>query len=112
MKIISYLNIVLIGVILSSCTKVTAPIKEIGLGNRDINYQADEKVGSLIVPPDLTEPSSLEALTEVEEVLDENQVVQRVQNVEIKRDKYRRWLLVDLPPSCLLYTSPSPRDRG
>ena len=99
MKIISYLNIVLIGVILSSCSKVTAPVKEIGLGSRDINYQADEKVSSLIIPPDLTEPSSLQALTEVEEIVDENQVVQRVQNVEIKRDKYRRWLLVDLPPS-------------
>ena len=56
-------------------------------------------MGSLIIPPDLTEPSSLQALTEVEEIVDENQVVQRVQNVEIKRDKYRRWLLVDLPPS-------------
>ncbi len=99
MKIISYLNIVLIVAILSSCSKVTAPVKEIGLGSRDINYQADEKVGSLIIPPDLTEPSSLQALTEVEEIVDENQVVQRVQNVEIKRDKYRRWLLVDLPPS-------------
>ncbi len=99
MKIISYLNIVLIVAILSSCSKVTAPVKEIGLGSRDINYQADEKVGSLIIPPDLTEPSSLQALTEVEEIVDENQVVQSVQNVEIKRDKYRRWLLVDLPPS-------------
>ena len=99
MKIISYLNIVLIVAILSSCSKVTAPVKEIGLGSRDINYQADEKVGSLIIPPDLTEPSSLQALTEVEEIVDENQVVQRVRNVEIKRDKYRRWLLVDLPPS-------------
>ena len=99
MKIISYLNIVLIVAILSSCSKVTAPVKEIGLGSRDINYQPDEKVGSLIIPPDLTEPSSLKALTEVEEIVDENQLVQRVQNVEIKRDKYRRWLLVDLPPS-------------
>ena len=99
MKIISYLNIVLIGAILSSCSIVTAPVKEIGLGSRDINYQPDEKVGSLIIPPDLTEPSSLKALTEVEEIVDENQLLQRVQNVEIKRDKYRRWLLVDLPPS-------------
>ena len=99
MKIISYLNIVLIVAILSSCSKVTAPVKEISLGSRDINYQADEKVDSLIIPPDLTEPSSLQALTEVEEIVDQNQVLQRVQNVEIKRDKYRRWLLVDLPPS-------------
>jgi len=99
MKIISYLNIVLIVAILSSCSKVTAPVKEIGLGSRDINYQADEKVDSLIIPPDLTEPSTLQALTEVEEIADDNQVIQRVQNIEIQRDKYRRWLLVDLPPS-------------
>ena len=85
MKIINYLNIVLIGVILTSCSKVTDPVKEIGLGSRDINYQADEKVDSLIIPPNLTEPSNLQALTEVEEILDDNQVIQRVQNIEIKR---------------------------
>ena len=106
MKIINYLYIVLISVILASCSKVTDPVKEIGLGSRDVNYQADEKVDSLIIPPDLTEPSSLQALTEVEEIADNNQVVQRIQNIEILRDKYRRWLLV-----CLLYTSPSPRDQ-
>ena len=99
MKIINYLYIVLISVILASCSKVTDPVKEIGLGSRDVNYQADEKVDSLIIPPDLTEPSSLQALTEVEEIADNNQVVQRIQNIEILRDKYRRWLLVDLPPS-------------
>ena len=99
MKIINYLYIVLISVILASCSKVTDPVKEIGLGSRDINYQADEKVDSLIIPPNLTEPSSVQALTEVEEIADNNQVVQRIQNIEILRDKYRRWLLVDLPPS-------------
>ena len=99
MKIINYLYIVLISVILASCSKVTDPVKEIGLGSRDVNYQADEKVDSLIIPPDLTEPSSLQALTEVEEIADNNQVVQRIQDIEILRDKYRRWLLVDLPPS-------------
>ena len=99
MKIINYLYIVLISVILASCSKVTDPVKEIGLGSRDVNYQADEKVDSLIIPPDLTRPSSLKALTEVEEIADNNQVVQRIQNIEILRDKYRRWLLVDLPPS-------------
>ena len=98
MKISNYLNIVLISLFLVSCSKVTDPVKEIGLGSRDINYQADEKVDSLIIPPDLTKPSSIQALTEVENLADNTQVVQRVQNIEIKRDKYRRWLLVDLPP--------------
>ena len=99
MKIVNYINIALIGLVLVSCSKVTDPIKEIGLGGRDINYQADEKVDSLIIPPDLTSPSSQGALTEVEEMTDDSDVLQRVQSVEIKRDKYRRWLLVDLPPS-------------
>ena len=98
MKISNYLNIVLISLFLVSCSKVTDPVKEIGLGSRDINYQADEKVDSLIIPPDLTQPNALQALTEVEKLADNTQVVQRVQNIEIKRDKYRRWLLVDLPP--------------
>ena len=30
---------------------------------------------------------------------DDDNVAQRIQNVEVKRDKYRRWLVVDLPPS-------------
>ena len=98
MKISNYLNIVLLSLFLVSCSKVTDPVKEIGLGSRDINYQADEKVDSLIIPPDLTQPNALQALTEVEKLADNTQVVQRVQNIEIKRDKYRRWLLVDLPP--------------
>ena len=98
MKISNYLNIFLISLFLVSCSKVTDPVKEIGLGSRDINYQADEKVDSLIIPPDLTQPNALQALTEVEKLADNTNVVQRVQNIEIKRDKYRRWLLVDLPP--------------
>ena len=99
MKIVNYFNIVLISLFLASCSKVTDPVKEIGLGSRDINYQADEKVDSLIIPPDLTKPSALQALTEVEEIADDGQVAQRVQNIEIQRDKYRRWLLVNLSPS-------------
>ena len=98
MKISNYLNIVLISLFLVSCSKVTDPVKEIGLGSKAINYQADEKVDSLIIPPDLTQPNALQALTEVEKLADNTQVVKRVQNIEIKRDKYRRWLLVDLPP--------------
>ena len=99
MKIVNYFNIVLISLFLASCSKVTDPVKDIGLGSRDINYQADEKVDSLIIPPDLTKPSALQALTEVEEIADDGQVAQRVQNIQIQRDKYRRWLLVNLSPS-------------
>ena len=99
MKIVNYINIALISLLLVSCSKVTDPVKEIALGSRDVNYRADEKVDSLIIPPNLTSPSSQAALTEVEEMTDDSDVLQRVQSVEIKRDKYRRWLLVDLPPS-------------
>ena len=99
MKIVNYLSIVFISLLVVSCSKVVDPVNKNSLGSRDLNYQVDEKVDSLIIPPDLTAPDSQGAFTEVEEVVDDNQVLQRVQNVEIKRDKYRRWLLVDLPPS-------------
>ena len=99
MKSGNYLFIVFISLVLASCSKVIDPVKEIGLGSRDVNYQADEKVDSLIIPPDLTKPSALQALSDVEENAYDNQVVPRVQNIEIQRDKYRRWLLVNLPPS-------------
>ena len=82
-----------------SCSKITDPVKKIGLGNRVVNYQSDEKVDSLIIPPDLTAPSSQGAFTEVIAVSDDDNVVKNVQNVEVMRDKYRRWLVVDLPPS-------------
>ncbi len=68
MKIINYLTIIFISLLVVSCSKITDPVKKIGLGNRVVNYQADEKVDSLIIPPDLTAPSSQGAFTEVIEV--------------------------------------------
>jgi len=99
MKNINYLTIILISVLAVSCSKIVEPIKKVNLGNRVVNYQADEKVDSLIIPPDLTAPNSQGAFSEVTEVSDDEVVVKRVQNVEFMRDKYRRWLVVDLPPS-------------
>jgi len=99
MKNINYLTIILVSFLTVSCSKITDPVKNIGLGNRVVNYQADEKVDSLIIPPDLTAPSSQGAFTEVTEVSDDENVIKRVQNVEVMRDKYRRWLVVDLPPN-------------
>ena len=99
MKNINYLTIILLSFLVVSCSKITDPVKKIGLGNRVVNYQADEKVDSLIIPPDLTAPSSQGAFTEVTEVSDDENVIKRVQNVEVMRDKYRRWLVVDLPPN-------------
>jgi outer membrane protein assembly factor BamC len=97
MKKINYLTIILMSLLAVSCSKITDPVKKIGLGNRIVNYQADEKVDSLIIPPDLTAPSSQGAFTEIIEASDNDNVVKRVQNVEVMRDKYRRWLVVDLP---------------
>ena len=74
MKNVNYINIALISLFLASCSKITNPVKEIGFGSRNINYQADEKVDSLIIPPDLTEPNTLQALTQVEEIVDDNLV--------------------------------------
>jgi outer membrane protein assembly factor BamC len=99
MKKINYLTIILMSLLAVSCSKITDPVKKVGLGDRVVNYQADEKVDSLVIPPDLTAPSSQGAFTEVIEVSGDDNVVKRVQNVEVMRDKYRRWLVVDLPPS-------------
>ena len=99
MKNINYLTIVFISLLVVGCSKVTDPVKKIGLGSRVVNYQADEKVDSLIIPPNLTEPSSQGAFSEVIEVSNNDNVIQKVQNVEVMRDKYRRWLVVDMPPS-------------
>jgi len=98
MKIINYVTIFIISLLVVSCSKITEPVKKMGLGSRVVNYQADEKVNSLIIPPDLTKPNSQGAFTEVIEVSNDDNIAQKVQNVEVMRDNYRRWLVVDLPP--------------
>ena len=67
MKNINYLSIIMISFLAVSCSKITDPVKEISLGNRVMNYEADEKVDSLVIPPDLTAPSSKGAFTEVKD---------------------------------------------
>ena len=99
MKKINYVTIVFISILAVSCSKVKSPIKEIGLGSRIVNYQADEKVNSLIIPPDLTEPSSLGDFTELTEVDNNVNAIKTTRNVEVMRDKYRRWLRVEIKPS-------------
>ena len=99
MKTINYLTITLFSLLAISCSNITDPVKKIGLGSRVVNYQADETVGSLIIPPDLTEPSVQGAFSEVIKISNNENVIKKIQNVEVMRDKYRRWLIVDLPPS-------------
>jgi len=98
MRKINYLSIVFISFLAISCSKVADPIKKIGLGNRVINYQDAEKVNSLVIPPDLTAPNSQGEFIDVIEA-DNDDIIKKVQSVEVMRDKYRRWLIVDLPPS-------------
>ena len=98
MKTINYLTIILFSLLVISCSKITEPVKKMGLGSRVVNYQADEKVDSLIIPPNLTLPGSPGEFTELIAVNDDV-IVKKVNNVQVMRDKYRRWLVVDLPPS-------------
>ena len=99
MKIVYYLTIISISLCITSCSKISEPIKKVGIGNRVINYQPNEDIDSLVIPPDLTKPSSQGALTKVIETDSGLSVLKKNQNIEVKRDKFRRWLLVDLPPS-------------
>ena len=78
---------------------VSDPVKKIGLGSRVVNYQGDDTVDSLVIPPDLTKPNSQGLFVENLGVIDKGYKVTEVQKVEIKRDTHRRWLLVDMPPS-------------
>jgi uncharacterized lipoprotein len=95
MKNINYLTIILLSFLAVSCSKIADPVKKIGLGSRVVNYQAEDEVDSLIIPPDLTSPSSQGAFTKVAVATDDENIVKKVQNVEVMRDSYQRWLLVD-----------------
>ena len=77
---------------------VSDPIKKVGLGGRVVNYQGDDTIDSLVIPPDLTKPNSQGLFVENLGVTDKGYKVTEVKNVEVKRDAYRRWLLVDMPP--------------
>ena len=99
MKYIKHLVVIFIALILTSCSMVSDPLKKIGLGGRVVNYQGDDTVDSLVIPPDLTKPSSQGMFVENVVVADNSYKATEVQNVEVKRDILRRWLLVDMPPS-------------
>ena len=98
MKIINYLTIATMCFFTVSCSNFTGPVKNIGLGSRVVSYQADDQVDSLIIPPDLTQPN-IQGDYSKNIVNDEVEIISRSNNVEVFRDSYRRWLLVDLPPN-------------
>ena len=58
MKIINCLIIVSTSLLVISCSKFVDPVQKIGIGTRVISYQADDSTTSLVIPPDLTMPSS------------------------------------------------------
>jgi len=78
---------------------VSDPLKKVGIGGRVVNYQGDDMIDSLVIPPDLTKPNLQGLFVENVGVTDQTYKVAEVQNVEVKRDAHRRWLLVDMPPS-------------
>lgn len=98
MRILKYLSIIFFSVLIVSCSKVSEPIKKVSIGSKVINYQPSENVDSLVIPPDLTKPSVKGDFSEVIESDDDLNAFSRIQNVEVKRDQYRRWLLVELSP--------------
>ena len=99
MKYIKHLVVIFIASLVMSCSMVSDPIKKIGFGERVVNYQGDDTIDSLVIPPDLTKPNLQGLFVENIGVIDQTYKVTEVQNVEVKRDAYRRWLLVDMPPS-------------
>jgi len=97
MKIMKYLMIVSISILAISCSKISEPVKKIGLGSQVIYYQDDDQVDSLIIPPDLTKPSSQGEFSETPQA-NNNVILDKIESVEVMRDNHRRWLLVDLTP--------------
>ena len=99
MKYIKYLLVIFIASLLTSCSMVSDPIKKGDLGGRVVNYQGDDTIDSLVIPPDLTKPNAQGLFVENVGVTDQTYKVTEVHNVEVKRDAHRRWLLVDMMPS-------------
>jgi len=99
MKNINYLTIIFISVLTVSCSKSSDPSKKIGIGSRTISYQSDKKVGSLMIPPDLTQPNIQGVFAEEIRITKDSEAQTELVNVEVARDNYRRWLIVDKPQS-------------
>ena len=96
MKIVNIFNILLVCLFIGSCSKVSEPLNNINLGNRLIDYQSDDQVDSLIIPPDLTSPSYQSQYSDKVQTEQNESIAQIAHNVEVMRDNYRRWLLVEL----------------
>ncbi len=80
------------------CSKVSEPIKKIGIGTDIISYDSDNKGQSLVIPPKLTSPLTKGIFATSPEKIDK-EVFQKSNNIDLKRDRYRRWLVVNLSPN-------------
>ena len=99
MNDMKHLITIFIAILLTSCSMLPDPVKKFDLGERAVYYQSDDKVDSLVIPPDLTKPSSQGLFVENIVSTDKSYKVSEIQNVEVRRDTHRRWLLVDMPSS-------------
>tara|TARA_B110000914_G_scaffold223188_1_gene238151 strand:+ start:2052 stop:3134 length:1083 start_codon:yes stop_codon:yes gene_type:complete len=103
MKYTNYIIVLLLAFVLTGCSSFSSSDEEKLLGVRVINYQGEKgEISDLIIPPDLTRPESQgDFVISASNLPSENSdVVQlaKVANIEVKRDTYRRWLLIGKPP--------------
>jgi outer membrane protein assembly factor BamC len=103
MKNIKYSIVLLSVVFLTGCSSFSGSDDE-ALGARVINYQGEKgEITDLIIPPDLTSPDSQgDFVISTSNLLSDNSTevqLVKVTNIEVKRDAYRRWLLVGKSPS-------------
>lgn len=90
--------------VLTGCSSFSSSDDEETLGTRVINYQEVEgEITDLIIPPDLTNPESQGYFVTISGGVSDSSSsgvqLAKVSNVEVRRDAYRRWLLVDKTPS-------------
>jgi outer membrane protein assembly factor BamC len=103
---------------LSGCISLGNQEKQDGLGERDIKYYSNKTLTSLEVPPDLTKPSTQNALKLSEYVANIQQdlisfsakdsaikeassVLTMPSNVEVMKSGSLRWLVVDKKPDAV-----------
>jgi len=104
MKYTNCVVVLLLAFILAGCSSFSSSDDEETLGTRVINYQEVEgEITDLIIPPDLTNPKSQGDFVSISggasDSSSSDALLANVANVEVKRDAYRRWLLVDKTPS-------------
>ena len=102
MKYVNNLVVLLLAFVVTGCSSFSSSDDET-LGTRVINYQEVEgEITDLVIPPDLTNPESQGVFASDSSTFsgaDSSSVqLAKVVNVEVKRDTYRRWLLVGKPP--------------